>query len=187
MPRVGRPKPKIFEKARCTSPLCAGRASGQLLMNLGDVHPFEHGGYFLYDRGDGTYTGHYWEEVEDSSDDDDPANNKFEVFIFDIPADVFAAYGWAKRDIRSIADTVGGDPSEMLRDGRSPDVWKRARVVQDIAATHGWKSLDSSPDFLTSDELRERYGRDHRVYRHRERGRVRSRQLGFDFVADDDD
>ena len=107
----------------------------KLIANLGDASPFEHGGYFIYDNGDGTYTGHYW----DGPDEDEPT----EVFRFDIPEDVFADLSWV--DLKPVASFVGSTKEKLDRAGRSGDVRTRAWAVRDAGSYHGFHNLDDYP------------------------------------------
>lgn len=186
MSRYGRQRKHLCEKERCTSQLCSVRASGKLLCNLGDDSPFKYGGYFIYDRGQNIFTGHFWDEINDSSDDGDPNNNKFAVYVVDIPNDVYWTYNWAKQDIQNIAETIDGDPDEMLLNGKSEDVAVRARELSNIAATHGWDRFDH-PEQMTHDDLQARYGRDYRLFKLAE-NQLRNRwspQLELDLDEDD--
>lgn len=179
-------------KERCGSRICNARPRGQLVASLGDEHPFEYGGYFIYDQGDGTYAGHYWEEIEDSATDDEDGNesegNRFSLYRFDIPADVYAAHDWAKQNIASIVDTIDRDPDDMIEGGRSSDVQERAWAMRDIASTWGWGRFGRESTW-TEDELRDCYGRDHDLFKRRGGGRYvqPSPQLELDLDADDAD
>lgn len=150
----------------------------KLIANFGDASPFEHGGYFIYDNGDGTYSGHYW----DSPDSEDEPT---EVFRFDIPVDVFADLPWVKPE--DIASFVGSTKKKIERDGRSSDVRKRAWVVRDIGSYHGFHNLDSYPSRHTQDELEQRYDRDYDKLCHREARTRHDPQLQLDLEPDEDD
>lgn len=158
------------------------RPPGQLVANLGDRSPFQHGGYFIYEQPDGTYEGHYWEDV-DSGDD------SFVLYTFDIPADVYAEYDWAARDVANIAATIGcGDPDQLLACGRSSDPLVRAEAMRDIAGTWGWHEF--GPERLVSeDDLRHRYGRDYEILQLRSarREQLPDRQLSLGLEPDDGD
>ena len=154
----------------------------KLIANLGDASPFEHGGYFIYDNGDGTYTGHYW----DGPDEDEPT----EVFRFDIPEDVFADLSWV--DLKPVASFVGSTKEKLDRAGRSGDVRTRAWAVRDAGSYHGFHNLDDYPEkYYTRDELERRYRRDYETLCRREaRQRTDSqpdRQLQLDLEPDEDE
>lgn len=174
----------------CGSSVCQHRPRGKLIANLGDQsHPFRHGGYFIYDQGDGTYTGHYWEEIEDSEDED---GERFALYRFDIPADVYGEHDWARQDVAGIGSTIGrSDCDDMIEEGRSPDALVRADAMRDIALTWGWDRFGRQSTF-TEEELRDCYGRDFEIFARRARAGVGQRyapqqQLDLDFESDDGD
>lgn len=177
------------DKDRCGSAVCRHRPRGRLVANLGDQsHPFRHGGYFIYDQGDGTYAGHYWEEIEDSDEDED--GECFALYRFDIPADVYGEHDWARQDVASIGSTIGrSDCDDMIEEGRSPDALVRAVAMRDIASTWGWGNFGRQSTF-TEEELRDCYGRDFEIFARRARAAWRyapQQQLDLDFESDDGD
>ncbi len=138
----------------------------KLLANLGDKHPIDHGGYFIYTDETGVYPPEAEMLISPDSDDGgqwiayrfilEPctcidgilSDNKFHP---DKPA-------WFAKDLELVANCHGMALDELLLAFVSDDIRERAMAWQAIGEYHGYENLDSYPlTFKDRAEVEARY------------------------------
>lgn len=151
----------------------------KFLANLGDAHPLDHGGLFVYEDLTGVY-GCEMERVEPLSDADD---SKIEVrrvlldrlkevrkddrvylvpFIYEESwcHPVSAYVEWFADKLLGIAGYVGSTEAELRERLCSDDGLERAEAYRAIYDHEGWANGDDYPLTLTRGEAKRRYRRE---------------------------
>jgi len=143
------------------------RKRGQVLIkvlgNLGDRRPLDHGGFIVYRIQDPSKVGphsrwvqaEFWEEPLEV-ERDDPEKDLYEVYRWQIEPDVFKELSWVD-DWDEVAGTVGIDPEELRKLGRSTNPMERAVVYETVGRVHGFENLDSYPERFTRKQMEERW------------------------------
>jgi hypothetical protein len=156
----------------------------ELLANLGDVNPLDHGGYFVYRDTTGSYPEEA-EYLEVPDDDTDPESDgaRWTVYRFGldkcmakpvradnavylVPASYrqdwphpLASYDeWFHKDLARVASFIGSSLEELRADFCKDDPIARAWAYRAIGEYYGFVNLDSYPLSLTRDEAAARYG-----------------------------
>lgn len=146
----------------------------ELIANLGDVHPLDYGGYFIYrDK-----TGVYPEEAELLIlEDDSDENSTYTIYRTGLdrlklvkgylvpekydkgwPHPVERYDEWFHKDLEGVASFIGIDKKDLEAAFTSKDPLIRADAYQAIGDYHGWDNLDGGPlTGVTRDEAEERY------------------------------
>ena len=146
--------------------------------NLGDLHPLDHDGFFVYEDTTGVYTPEA-EAVRRDDDSDDPfytvyrfdldrctyingvlSDNKFHP---DMP--VWFAHPESEKMARPrdstylshVSDNCGESVEDLIRMFCSEDVLERAEAYRAVAEYHGYDEFDHYPLTLRRRELRNRY------------------------------
>ena len=153
----------------------------QLIVNLGDVQPIDHDGYFVYRD----TTSGYTEEAEklfanydiDGQDTwtvyriildrlKEARDSAGQVYLVPLrfdetrPHPVSHYDEWFHRDLAKVADFAGTTTQEMRDMLCSDDAIKRAIAYENIYAYHGWENGDSYPlIFNTREEVEARYAK----------------------------
>jgi len=144
----------------------------KLIANIGDTHPLDYGGYFIY-RDE---TGVYPEEAELLLEPAEGENDyTIYRFILDrlklkdgylVPLDYDSSWrhpverydAWFHRDLGSIASFVGTTKEDLEAAFTSKDPLVRAEAYRAIGDYHGWDNLDSYPlTNLSRSEVEKRY------------------------------
>ncbi len=152
----------------------------KLVANLGDVHPVDYGGYFVYVETTGVYPP-VAELVEPSSDDDEDgpltvyrftldrctfiggilSDNKFHPAHpawFASPESRMAERPQDTSYLSRLATTMGCSIEDIAELLCSDDPIDLAQGYRMIGEYHGFDNLDSYPLTLTRDEAIARYG-----------------------------
>jgi hypothetical protein len=139
----------------------------ELVGNYGDIHPIDHGGYFVFrDR-----TGVYPPEAEllESPEND---SGTWYAYRFVLEPHTFEngilsdnPYHkdhptWYADRLESMADTVGITADELRDLFLSNDPAERAEAYRCVEAEFGAENLDSYPLTMNRAEAEERYGQD---------------------------
>jgi hypothetical protein len=136
----------------------------QLIANLGDVSPFDYGGYFVYRNTTGVYP-------EDAELLEGPCegDREYTVYRFCLDRCTFVdgvlsdnpfhpeCPAWFADNIAGVASCVGKDPAELIAGLCSADPVERAHAYRDIGSYHGWENLDQYPLRLSRAEVEQRY------------------------------
>jgi hypothetical protein len=160
-PRPPKPKP-------------SGQPEWEFVANLGDVNPFDYGGYFVHrDK-----TGVYPEEAELLVvDDEESETSTYTVygvvldrlkmvdgylvpFKYDSswPHPVERYDEWFHEKLGDVADSIGTTKEELEEAFTSADPIIRADAYRVIGDYHGWENLDHDPlTSLSRAEVEERY------------------------------
>lgn len=134
----------------------------ELIANLGDADPIEHGGVFVYrDR-----TGVYPEKCEIL----EPHHGKqWEVYRFVLERCTFIGgvlfdnshnpdhEAWFADSLDGMASTIGRDAAELRAAFCSDDPLKRADAYRTVGEYHGFQNLDQYPIMLKRSEVERRY------------------------------
>jgi hypothetical protein len=126
----------------------------------GDVNAFEYGGGILYYQPE--YNEFLWVFWDGPEDDVEVEDYVYRVYMFrfgpdeDLLAD---SLSWAKKDIGSIADSVGTPKIELRRMARGTFL-EKLRVAEDVQRYWGPENLDGYPYEATYKEMVKRYGDD---------------------------
>ena len=153
----------------------------KLVANLGNVHPIDHGGAFVYEDATGVYVPEL--EVLQCGNEHYPY---WQVYRFDIPRCTLAngvlsdnkfhpgVWVWfAKPEserkyrpqdttyLKNVADFRGTTEQEMVKSLTSENAIERASAYIAIAEYHGYENFDSYPlVFFKRTEVEERYAND---------------------------
>jgi len=143
----------------------------EFVANLGDAHPLDYGGYFVYRD----TTGVYEEEAEfwNEPDEEDGPITVYRIMLerkkmvgpYLVPLRYDPSWRhpveqydeWFHKDLADVAESVGLEKEaieEMLCSG---DPIKRANAYWMIGQYHGWENLDSYPETYTRREAKQRY------------------------------
>lgn len=150
--------PKITSRPARPVP---GQPDWEFVANIGDEHPFEHGGYFIYhDK-----TEKYGYEAE-LLVVDEARGGRATYRIYRVPLDplklvndylVPLSYepGWAhpveqyaewfNRDLERVADNIGSTKEDLEKAFISTNPIARADAYRAVGDYHGWENLDSYP------------------------------------------
>jgi hypothetical protein len=137
----------------------------ELIANLGDADPIEHGGVFVYrDR-----TGVYTEECE-ILEPDESGRARWTVYRFALDRCTLVdgvlsdnAYhpecgAWFDDDLAAVAGTFGVTLGSIQADFCSADPIRRAHAYRTVGKHHGWENLDEYPITIADrSEIEERY------------------------------
>lgn len=146
------------------------------IANLGDNHPIQYGGYFIFRDKTGVYT----EEAEYLviiNEDTPQAYHAIYRFILDrlslhnghlipfgfhertnLPHPIEKYTEWFDDDIEKIASFIGITPDELRAQFTSADPLQRAHAYRAIGEYHGYDNLDSYPlKIETVEEAVKRY------------------------------
>lgn len=143
----------------------------ELITNLGDVHPLDYGGYFIYRD----TTGLYPEEGEKLFADE--SADRWEIYRFPLdrckmvggflipfrwdsswpyPANHYVE--WFNQGLCDVASYVGESLEELQSELCSKNPLDRARAYESIGNYHGFDNLDSCPLFFNDRaEVEKRY------------------------------
>ena len=137
-------------------PTAMQKTAANLVGNLGDVNPFEHGGFLIYDDGEAAF----WREpTETESMEIEDAT--YQVYRFQIGKDALDDLSWiSEEDLKSMGETMDRTPEEYHKLSTSEDILDRARVYEDAGQYYGFENLDGSPDMFSYAEMVEMYGKD---------------------------
>jgi hypothetical protein len=143
--------------------------SWKFVANLGDVHPLDHGGLFIYRDETGVYPPEA-EKVEPLEDDtfeirrtplDRYKRHKGQLVPFGYDATWPYPAGrykpWFADDLEEIADCGGMEEEHIIEALCSDDPIRLAAAYRAIGDYHGWDNLDSYPLMLSHDEALKRY------------------------------
>lgn len=157
----------------------------ELIANLGDVHPLDYGGYFIYRDTTGVYT----EEGEKVFvDDEENENSKYTIYRFgldrcemvakdgktylvpfgfasrtDLPYAIETYDEWFDKRLDEIAQSVEQSIEEMREAFCSADPLIRAFAYEAVGNHFGFDNLDNYPLVLTKAEAEERYTRHRKI------------------------
>lgn len=127
--------------------------------NLGDAHPFDHGGFIIFDvfdssRGRQWTAAEFWRAPQEGEvyERDERA---FVVYGFTIEDDVLTDLAWV--DWVKIAEFAGFQARDIQTMGTSPDPMIRARLYEIVGNYYGWDNIDSGPELFTREELEIRW------------------------------
>jgi hypothetical protein len=126
-------------------------AKRRIIGTTGDVNMFDYDAGVVFSDEYGTHWE--WWQWEDESDESPQA--KATIYRADLDDDIFAEHNWANVD--SVASTIGADPDELRKAGRSRSAMERQYALEAITAYYGSRELDSYPLDLTRAELRARW------------------------------
>jgi len=137
----------------------------KLIANLGDVHPVDHGGYFVYED----QTGVYPPEAELLISPDTDEGNWI-VYRFILEPCTFTNgilsdnkyhpdhKAWFADSLQSIASFVDRSVDGLITSLTHGDVVDRAMAWREIGEYHGFENLDSYPlTFTDRAEVEKRY------------------------------
>lgn len=139
-------------------------------MQLGDVHPIEYGGYFIYEDETGVYPpeGEILIEPEYNKDEE---KQVWEVRRFILDRCTFIdgilsdnkfhpeSEAWFADSLDKIAEHIGATKEELIANFCSENLQDRAMAWRTIGEYHGWDNLDAYPLTLNSDEVQKRYAK----------------------------
>lgn len=151
----------------------------KFVTNLGDKHPLDHGGLFVYIDETGVYPPEM-ERVEPNSDDDKDgwevhrvvldrctyidgilSDNKFHpthAAWFAQPESERKERPQDTTYLQGVCDCMDYDMDELIADFCSDDPVRLAMAYRAIGDYHGWQNLDSYPlEFTSRSELKKRY------------------------------
>ncbi len=101
--------------------------------NLGDVNPYDYGGYFVWKDCRAVYF------PESQSD-------TLTAYRFDISENGLTDLSWIKEtEYQAIAEFIGVTATEITRLATSKDVAERAQFYRAVGDYFGWINLDSYP------------------------------------------
>jgi len=141
----------------------------ELIANLGDVHPLDYGGYFVYRDTTGAYTEEAeklfvyedsWQVYRFSLDRLKIEDSYLVPFAYDsswpYPASTYDE--WFHKDLDRVASFVGQSVQALRTDFCSENALDRARAYEAIGDYHGYENLDSYPlTFTSRKEVEARY------------------------------
>jgi len=139
----------------------------KFLANLGDAHPLEYGGLFVYEDETGVYPPEM-ERLERVSDDDDsrlevrrvvlePCTWKKGV-LSDNPYHP-GIKAWFADKLQNISASMDYPVKSLRDDLCSKEPLRRASAWRAILDYHGWENGDSYPLILSQREAKERYAK----------------------------
>lgn len=154
----------------------------ELITNLGDVHPLDYGGYFIYRDTTGVYTEEGEKLFVDDGENDNAAKYTIHRFILDrceqvskdgktflvpfgfgsrtdLPYAIETYDEWFDKHLDEIAEFMEQSIEETREAFCSADPVIRAFAYQAIGDYFGYDNLDDYPLFLTKAEAEERYKR----------------------------
>lgn len=153
----------------------------EMIANLGDMTPLDHGGYFIYrDK-----TGVYPEEAELLLIEDEGGTYSVARFVLDrlklvdgylVPFAYDATWPhplerydeWFHKDLEGVASFVGSTKEEMEAMFTSGDPLQRAEAYRAVGEYHGLENLDPDPlTGMTRAEAKKRYAKDLRRLKQR--------------------
>lgn len=135
---------------------------------LGDAHPLDNGGLFVYED----TTGVYPPEAEKLECPEDDENGKFTVHRFILEPCTFHNGilsdnkfhpdhpAWFADSLGSIGNTFGQPVAELIDSLVNGNTVSKALAWQSIGEFHGMDNLDSYPLTLTRAEVEARYPRE---------------------------
>jgi hypothetical protein len=121
-------------------------AERKLVINLGDINPFEHGGFMVYN----TKEVCRWAAPEDGSSD-------IQVYRFTMDGDDAIADLNIEQSIRSLASFAGIPLRHLRAMARSENLVERAEVYRIYGDYLGYINLDPEPTWFTQDEYMANY------------------------------
>lgn len=144
-PRSGHPRRKVRIK---------------ILGNLGDAHPFDYGGFIVYelhDRGKRYLGAEFWHEPLDPRNIPEGAEEEpeYTVYAFSIEENVKRDLDWV--DWRRIAEFAGLPQEEIDRMSTSEDPLERAELYRTVGDYYGFQELHSRPLHFTREEMEARW------------------------------
>lgn len=152
----------------------------QFVANLGDVHPIDHGGYFVYRDTTGVYSDQAELLLVDESAETD-SGDEWTVYRFDLdrlkqvqigetvylvplkfdeswPHPVSHYDEWFHGDLARVASFLGQSLQDLRDAFCSENPLKRAHAYKAIGDYHGFENLDSYPlTYKTRVEVEARY------------------------------
>jgi len=136
----------------------------QQIAQLGDVHPVEYGGYWIFTDETGVYGAEA--ELLDSPDHED---GKYFAYRFGLDRCTFIAGvlsdnrfhpdkpAWFADRLASVAEGGGSTLDDIIAMFCSDDAIERAAAYRMIGDYHGFDNLDSYPLVMTRAEAEARY------------------------------
>ncbi len=146
----------------------------KFIINLGDCHPLDHGGYFIFQDQTGVYAP---EGVYTEPNDEEAEHHTMHRFILEpctysngILSDNKCHPGleawFAKTEaqrkerpqdttyLKDLADQFGASVDELAAMFCSDSLVERALAWREVGMYHGFDNLDHCPDKLTREELK---------------------------------
>lgn len=140
----------------------------KLIANLGDVNPFEYGGYFVFVDETGEYPPEA-EVLEILDENDNGTPNKYEVHRFILEPCTFVNGvlsdnsfhpdfpAWFADSLDGICSSMDVKKEELIRLFCSDDPVERAQAWRNVGEYHGYVNLDEYPLTLNRKEVWGRY------------------------------
>lgn len=142
----------------------------EFIANMGDKHPLDHGGYFIYEDATGVY------EAEAALITPDEKGKKCEVLRINLeryklvdgylvpirydstwPRPLKDYDVWFHRDLAGAADSIGATAIELEVGFTSVNPLVRAEAYRVMGDYHGWANFDAYPLILTMAEMKKKY------------------------------
>lgn len=136
------------------------REERKLVANIGDNSPLDHGGHLIYKvthpQNTTYYTSVYFDAPLEAEYDEDWENkDKYQVYRWDVEADVLKDQDWVLDSLNDLAGFVGATPEDLEEASTDPDVRVRARLYEDIGRNFGFENLDSYSDTFDRKQMME--------------------------------
>ena len=140
----------------------------KFIANLGDIHPLDYGGYFVYEDETGVYPAEA-ELIETKSDEAYDDNETYTVHRFILDRCTFVDGilsdnkfhpehpAWFASHITGIASYIGSNVDELYTMLCSESAVDRAFAYRSIGEHSGFENLDSYPLTMTRAEAKRRY------------------------------
>lgn len=139
----------------------------KLVAQLGDVHPIDHGGYFVYEDTTGVYPPEVAVLVPPVSDKGSWIEYRFVLepctWINGILSDnKFHPEhpAWFAKEIGSVSNCVGIPLAELIDMFTNGNTVSKARAWEAIGDYFGFENLDSYPNKFSRKEIESRYPRE---------------------------
>lgn len=149
----------------------------ELVANLGDAAPLDHGGLFVYRDASGVYPPEMERCEQVTEEDGSPLElrrvclERCTYTVEGVPAPFESPVGvlsdnrfhpglaaWFAGDLGAVASYVGAPVAELRAGFCSDDPVTRAEAYRAVLDYHGWENGDSYPRVITRAEAEVRYG-----------------------------